>query len=190
MHAPARTVRAALTSILLTGLFAACCGYGVFGAFSGTTANGSNDFSIGTVTVEDNDTGTALYSLTNVIPDEPVERCIRVTYTGSLGATLKMYRSSLSGTLGPYVTLNINKGTGTDPACSDFAASSTIYDAALSDFPETYGTALALTNGLNNPTWSTNNARTYRVRVTVQNNPAAANKSTGTHSFTWQTEQV
>lgn len=175
---------------MLAGVFAACSGYGVFGAFSASTQNPSSSFSLGTVTVADNDTGTALDDLTDVIPEEPSERCIKVTYTGSLGATLKMYRGSLSGTLGPYVTLDINKGTGDDPACGDFSAGSTIYNGTLSAFPASYGSGLALTNGLDNPTWSTNNARTYRVRVEIVDDPAAAARNTGTHSFTWQTEEA
>lgn len=190
MRAPARTSRAALSSILLIGVFSACSGYGVFGAFSSSTQNPASAFSIGTVTIADNDTGTALYSLTNVIPEEPNDRCIKVTYTGNLGASVKVYRGSLSGSLGPYVTLTVTKGTGDNPTCADFSAGTDVYSGTLSAFPASSGGALALTNAASSATWSANNAVTYRFRVEVVNNTAAQNLSTGTHAFTWESTEA
>ena len=36
--------------------------------------------------------------------------------------------------------------------------------------------------------WQTNDAVTYRFRVSVQDNNSAQGASTGTHSFTWEAQ--
>lgn len=41
--------------------------------------------------LSDNDSNTALFNATNLTPNSAGERCIAVTYTGSLAATVKLY---------------------------------------------------------------------------------------------------
>lgn len=189
MRAPPRS-RAAVASLLLAGLFAAASGYGVFGAFSSSTQSTANAFSIGTVTLADNDTDTALYSVSDVVPDDTTTRCIKVTYTGTLNASVVLYRGSLSGTLGPYVTLTVTKGTGDSPTCSDFSAGATVYSGTLSAFPASAGSGLALTDASGSSTWNASDAVTYRFAVVVADDSDATSKSTGSHDFTWQSEEA
>src|SRR5439155_13272693 len=103
--------RRLLSSVLIVGVLGAIAGYGTFSAFSSTTTNSGNGFSAGIVVVGDNSSGAAMYSVSNKKPGDSVQGCIKVTYTGSLAATVSLYMSSSSGTLGQYLTFAIDKVT-------------------------------------------------------------------------------
>src|ERR1700760_1064735 len=97
-----------LRTLLVLGIVACIAGAGVFSAFSSQTENSGNVITAGTVTLEDNDGGTALYAITNAKPGESKTSCIKVTYKGSLPATVKFYSPTTSGSLGelaPYENL-------------------------------------------------------------------------------------
>jgi hypothetical protein len=61
-----------------------------FSAFSGTTANPGNSAVAGTVTLTDNDSGAAMFSLASLKPGDTDTRCLQVTYTGSLPALVRL----------------------------------------------------------------------------------------------------
>lgn len=67
-----------------------------------------------------------MYSMANAKPGDTVTRCIKVTYTGTLDASVKLYTPSSIGTLGQYVDLKVETGsqTGTPAAgsCTGFTA--------------------------------------------------------------------
>lgn len=163
-----------------------------FGAFSSTTSNPGNSFAAGTVAIADNDGGTALYNLSNQKPGVSTDRCIKVTYTGSLDSSVKIYASPVTAG-GQYVDLAVTSGTGTQANCTDFtadASNSSVYAGTLKNFADTYS---SFANGLtDNPLvatkWQTNDAVTYRFRVSVQDNNSAQGATTGTHSFTWEAQ--
>ena len=163
-----------------------------FGAFSSTTDNPGNSFAAGTVAIGDNDGSSALYNLSNQKPGVQTDRCVRVTYTGSLDSTVKLYASAVTAG-GQYVDLAIASGTGTQANCSDFTADvsgSSVYSGTLKSFADTYGT---YANGLaDNPLsatkWQQNDAVTYRFRVSVQDDNSAQGATSGTHSFTWEAQ--
>ena len=67
----------------MLGIVACIAGAGVFSAFSSQTDNPGNIVTAGTVTLEDNDGGTALYAITAAKPGDSETSCIKVTYTGS-----------------------------------------------------------------------------------------------------------
>jgi hypothetical protein len=163
-----------------------------FGAFSSTTDNPGNSFAAGTVAIGDNDGGSALYSLSNQKPGVQTDKCVRVTYTGSLDSTVKLYSSAVTAG-GQYVDLAIASGTGTQANCSDFtpdATGSGVYSGTLKNFADTHST---YANGLaDNPLtatkWQQNDAVTYRFRVSVQDNNSAQGATSGTHSFSWEAQ--
>ena len=187
----------ALTALIVSGV-AGVVAFGTYSAFSSTTSNPNNNFATGSVAISDNDGGTALYNVTNAKPgDSSAAKCITVTYTGSLGSTVKLYRSAFtggSGNLDSQVDLVVTKGTGGSFAdCSGFtpaASGSNVYTGKLSDFPATYAGGLSLTNTAASSSWAQNDAVTYKVQAAL---PAATgdsyqNTATGTHSFTWETQ--
>jgi predicted ribosomally synthesized peptide with SipW-like signal peptide len=180
--------RKVFLTLLIAGAAGAVATMGVFSAFSSTTSNPGNSFSAGTVTIGDNDGGTSIYSLSNQKPGDYDESCIKVTYTGSLAASVKLYRSAFAGGSGldDYVDLSITKGSGDQFDCSDFAASSSIHSGELDEFASSYDSGLTLTNGSGSASWNQNDAVTYRVRATLQDDDNAQGLATGSHSFTWE----
>ena len=173
-------------------------GFATFSAFSSTTTNSGNQFDAGTVYISDNDSGSAMYSVSNQKPGDSVQKCIKVTYTGTLDSSVKIYASSV-GAVGEYITLLVETGSGspTFPGCTGFTAdaSPTLYSGTLKGFADTYTN---YSSGLaDNPgtatKWVTNDAVVYRFTLTLQDNNSANGAgsgalSTGAHSFTWEAQ--
>lgn len=184
---PSRTRKLLLTAAVAGGTLAVA-GAGVFAAFTATTTNTGNSIASGTVTITDNDSGVALYALTNQGPGAVTQRCMRVTYTGSLAATVKLY---LGGTItnGTAFNLQVERGsglTGAYPSCTGFTSAASLYNGTLGAFPTTY----AAGPDARGSAWATNTAVDYRITVTVVDDPTPNAHSTvltsGAHSFTWE----
>jgi predicted ribosomally synthesized peptide with SipW-like signal peptide len=187
-----------LRTLLVLGIVACIAGAGVFSAFSSKTENSGNIITTGTVTIEDNDAGAALYSLTAAKPGESKSSCIKVTYKGSLPATVKLFTESTIGALGPYVNLKVEAGTQTTttfPSCEGFTAYSTggtVYEGTLSAFATEKN---SYTNGISTfPTgqtkWETNNSVIYKFTATLSSSApnTAQGATTGSHAFTWEAQ--
>jgi len=187
------------TKVLLTALCVGALGslaaMGVFGAFSATTTNAGNTITAGTVAIADNDAGAAMYSLTAAKPGESVSKCIKVTYTGSLDADVRIYTTSTIGSLGQYVDLTITPGSQTTPSfpsCTGFVADSggALYTGTLQSFGTTKN---SYANGVvdypgTGTKWATNESVVYQVTATLQSSApdAAQGLTTGSHTFTWE----
>lgn len=181
-------MRKLLSLLILLGLVGGAAGYGAYSAFGDTTSRGSNSYAGGTVTLSSNSSATPVYALTSKSPGDTGERCVRVTYSGSLAATVTLYRSGFTGGTGldPYLNLTVVRGSGTQTDCSDFTSAATVYSGTLSAFPSAYAGGLSLTNASGSTTWSQNDAVTYRITAVMQNDVRAQGLATGTHSFTWE----
>ena len=93
-------------------------------AFNATTSDGPNTWSAGTVAISDDDSATAMFTATNLKPLQTGTKCIQVTYDGSLAAAVKLYGAA-SGTLGTYLNLTVEEGTGgTFASCTGFTGTS------------------------------------------------------------------
>lgn len=179
-----------LLTALTIGVAGALAGVGVFSAFSSTTSNPGNSFTAGTVAIGDNDSGSALYNVSNQKPGVTTEKCVKVTYTGSLDADVKLYSGAV-GAGGQYVDLNIASGTGSNSSCSDFtvdASGATVYNGTVKAFADAHS---GWSNGLaDNPLaatkWAQNATVTYRFRVSVQDSDSAQGATTGSHDITWE----
>ncbi len=183
--------RKTLLSLLLVGAVAAVAGIGTFSAFSATTSNTGNVFDAGTVTISDNDAGSAMYNITNAKPGGGVQSCIQVTYTGSLDASVSLYGSPV-GPIGQYVDLTIDKGTGMGafPNCTGFVSQGTVYSGTLGNFASTntdFASGVVTNPGVATK-WVQNDALVYRFTLTLQNDPAAVGLASGPHSFTWEAQ--
>lgn len=160
-------------------------------AFSGTTANTGNSFAAGTVSLSDDDAGSAMFSLTNLKPGDSSTKCIQLTYTGSLATSIKMYGAIGGGTsLGQYLTVTITSGTpGTFADCSTFAGTQ-IYTGTLANFATTYTN---WASGLSDANWtpSTNGqTRAYKFVVSLQDNNSAQGLTATSTSFTWEAQNT
>ena len=191
--------RKTLFTVLVIGVIGTLAGVGTFSAFSSTTDNTGNTYAAGTVYLSDNDAGSAMYTVSNQKPADTVTKCIRLTYTGTLDADVKLYTTSSVNALGGYVDLTIDKGSmpggTTFPNCTGFSSESTIYSGTLSNFTTTknsYANGIAAFPGAATK-WAANDTLVYRFTLTLQDNNSANGgqtaKTTGTHSFTWEAHQ-
>jgi predicted ribosomally synthesized peptide with SipW-like signal peptide len=186
--------RKILISLLLIGAASALAGFGTFSAFTSTTTNSGNSFAAGTVFVDDNDAGAAMYTVSNQKPGVATQRCIKVTYSGSMAADVKLYTLSTVGAVGDYIDLTVEKGTGNPsfPNCTGFTPEATIYTGELDDFTtskNSYANGISVFPGAQTQ-WNQNDALVYRFTLTLQDdnnaNGGATPLSTGSHAFTWE----
>ena len=156
-------------------------------AFVDTTDNTSNQFSAGTVVLNDDDAGSVLFNVNNLAPTQNRTNCITVSYTGSLAANVHLYGAA-SGSLAQYLDVVIDVGTGGSyNNCTGFTSGSTLYTGTLANFAATrtnFANGLAGWNGATNPS-----SRTYRIAVTLQDNNAAQGLS-ATADFTWEAQNT
>ena len=185
-----------LRTLLMLGVVACIAGAGVFSAFSSQTDNPGNVITAGTVTLEDNDGSSALYAMSAAKPGESKTSCIKVTYKGSLPATVKVFTPSTIGELGPYVNLKIEAGTqatSTFPGCEGFTpAGATLYEGTLAAFAiekNSFATGIS-TFPASTTKWEANNSVVYRVTATLSASApdSAQNKTTGTHLIRWEAQ--
>jgi predicted ribosomally synthesized peptide with SipW-like signal peptide len=176
--------------VVLVGLIAV----GSFAAFTATTTNSGNDISSGTVAISQHSTATTLYNVSGQKPGQSTQRCVRVTYTGSLASSVKLYISSGAVSNGTLYNIQVERGSGlTAPAadmnCTGFTQTSVASGpATLGTFPTTYATGVDGKAAA--AAWNQNDAVDYRFTIT-QNDDTTANAHTavtsaGSHTFTWE----
>lgn len=187
-----------LRTLVVLGVLACIAGAGVFSAFSSQTDNPGNVVTAGSVTLADNDAGSALYALTAAKPGDSQQSCIKVTYSGSLNANVRIYTPSTIGELGPYVTLKIEPGTQASPSfpsCTGFTPDSggALFEGTLAAFAaehNNYATGVVDFPGTAATKWVTNDAVVYRVTATLSASApdSAQGKTTGTHILRWEAQ--
>lgn len=165
-------------------------------AFSGTTANSSNSFASGTVSLSDDDSGSAMFSVSGMTPGDTVYGCITVTYTGSVDAAVKLYGSASTTTLAPYLDLTIKEGSmsGGSNCQTNFVAGDTIYSpGTVSSFLSSHtgwADGLPADSGGWTPAGGSNAAKTFQFTVTLQDDNNAQNKSVTGLAFTWEAQNT
>lgn len=187
-----------LRTLVVLGILACIAGAGVFSAFSSQTDNPGNVVTAGSVTLADNDAGTALYTLTAAKPGDSQTSCIKVTYSGTLNANVRIYTPSTIGELGPNVTLKIEPGTQTTPSfpsCTGFTPDSggALFEGTLSSFAaehNSYANGIVDFPGTSATKWVTDDAVVYRVTATLSAGApdSAQGKTTGTHILRWEAQ--
>jgi len=160
-------------------------------AFSATTENAGNAFTAGTVTISDNDSGVAMFNLTNMKPNDNAVGCIEVTYSGSLDPEVRTYGASTAGDgLEAYLDLTIERGDGT---CAAFGASTAVWtNATDGDLGAFLGAATDYATGVD--TWqptggAPDDTVPYRYTIALQDNTLAQAK-TVTVTFTWEAQNL
>lgn len=190
-----RRLRKLSTTVLVLGLIAGAVAT-TFSAFSSTTSNPGNSFAAGTVAIGDNDAGSAMFDLSGLKPGDSASRCVLVTYTGSLDATVRLY-GTVSGALAPYLTLTVTRGTDSSPSfssCTNFtpdaadhigAGAGVIFSGTLAAYPSTYAAGIVDPVSGSPETWTTSESHTYRFTVTVQDDNGAQSASASA-TLTWE----
>jgi len=171
---------------------------GTWSAFSATTDNAGNTFSAGTVTLSDNDAGSAIFSLSNAAGGATDTGCITVTYTGSLASTVRLYGTTTGTGLDQYLDLKITRGSfASAPAfdsCTGFTADATnyigagagvVYNSTLQAYADDYATGLVDPTAGTPESWTNPESHVYQIQVTVQDNDLAQGKN-ATQKLTWE----
>jgi hypothetical protein len=179
-------------ALLLIGLVGSVAGWGAYSAFTATTTNSGNAITAGTVVISQHAGATTLYSSSGLGPGSSIAKCVRVSYTGSLAASVKLYESGAISN-GSAFNLKVERGSGLSSPdntmnCTGFTASSTAYDGDLGSFASTYAGGVDGKSG--GSAWSQNDSVDYRFTISV-NDDATANAHTsalasGSHSFVWE----
>jgi hypothetical protein len=188
--------RTTTTTVAITAVVVGVVGSGSLvwtasqAAFSDTTDNPTNTWNAGTVILTDDDNGTAMFTATNLKPGSTATKCLAVTYTGTLTATIKLYATTTTGTLMPYLDLVIDEGpTGTFASCTGFTTAATPYTGTLDTFRTTstnYATGVGTFTNATNPT-----TKTYRITWTLNaNTPDSVQGGTATTTFVWEAQNV
>jgi hypothetical protein len=179
-----------LLTFCVLGAAGSLAGFATFSSFSSTTSNTGNTFATGTVVLSDNDAGSAMYGVSNAGPGSSTAKCIKVTYTGSMPADVKLYTPSTVGAGASYIDLTIEKGTGNPafPGCTGFTSQSTIYTGTLGGFASAKN---SYANGVasypsSQTEWDQNDTVVYRFTLTVEDTNSAQGQTIGSHDFTWE----
>ena len=185
--------RRVLLTLLVVGVLGTIAAVATFAAFTGTASNPGNTFSAGTVVIGDNDADTALYNATNQKPGTSTVRCIKLTYTGSLAADVKLYTPATLGAGAQYIDVTLQKGTVATPEpaypnCGTFTSQGTIYSGTLQGLATAHNdwTSGATVYPGSQTSWATNDALVFRFTLSVQDANAAQGAASGTHGFTWE----
>jgi hypothetical protein len=192
-------LRTSVLTLVVVMLIATLAGVQTRAAFSATTVSAGDSFASGTVALADNDSGTAVLSLSAAVPGNSDSGCITVTYTGSLASAVRLYGTTTGTGLDTYLDLKVTRGgfSGAPPAfdsCTTFTSDATdyigsgsgvVYDGTLQAFPDDYAAGRVDPLAAGPETWTTNEAHVYKLQITLQANPSAQGKA-ATQTFTWE----
>jgi hypothetical protein len=170
-----------------------------FAAYTATNANSGDLIEAGSVKLTDNGDGSSMLSLSGAVPGDTTSACIKVTYDGSLPATVRLHGTTTGSGLDQYLDLKVTRGvynpsTPAFKSCTNFQADGTdyigagsgvIYNGTLQGYPDDYASGLVDPKSASPESWTTGEVHVYKLQVTVQNNFSAQNKD-ATQTFRWE----
>jgi hypothetical protein len=131
----ARVLAAALAALLVSFLVIDRSA----AAFKATSENAGNTFTLGRVTLGDDDAGAPLFTLPALVPGELVENCITVTYAGSVYPATVRLSGTGTGPLAPSLLMKLDAGDGGGFGdCDGFEPSSSLFEGNLDSFVDTH----------------------------------------------------
>jgi hypothetical protein len=180
-------------ALAVSGLVVAQSSYS---AYSATTVNPTSNWATGTVALTDDDANTAAFTASNLKPGSTGSRCIVVSSTGTLPASVKLYGTSAATTkaLASSINLTVTQGTGGSfGSCAGYtplATGSSVYSGTLADFGSS---ATNFSSGVGS--WNTAGVatgaetRTYQLTYTVKSDATNDTQGgTAALGFTWEAQ--
>lgn len=177
--------------VLLSGMMVWQASYA---AFTDTTDNAGNQWTAGTVTLTDNDSGAALFAVSGLTPGTTTQECIEVSYGGTVAADVRVYGAYTGGTLATnplaeWLTLTVERQSGA-VGCGTASGWTTVETGGtLADFVSTR-TSFATAAAGWAPAAQTPPAtvvETYRFTTVVQDTDAAQGDTAGV-TLTWEAQ--
>jgi hypothetical protein len=155
--------------------------------FGSSVENQNNSWATGSVVLAADGVATAVFDTATdgaLTGGQTIHKCLKLDYTGTLAATVRLHGTT-SGSLGDYIDLTIDQGTGNGPGgdCTGYVASTaTLWSGTLAAF----GVAAPdYSSGVAEWSATSNTSTVYRITATVQNVTGAQAKA-ATASFTWE----
>jgi hypothetical protein len=175
---------AALAALALSAVLVWQAGYA---GFADSTAPVGTTLKTGTLTLGDDDAGTAMFSITGLRPGAAGTRCIAVTAGGDARAAIRLYATERSThALAGALRLSVVLGTGGSTAgCSGFRPSAAVYSGTWAAFPASgFGTGVG--------EWTTTGGtatRTYQITYSLPRDAGTeAQSRTATLGLTWEAQ--
>jgi len=180
-------------------LLALAAGGVTFAAFRATSANSGDIVEAGSVSLSDNGDGSNIVSLSVAVPGATTSACIKVTYGGTLPATVRLHGTTTGSGLDQYLDLKVTRGTytPTTPAfksCTNFqpdgtnyigAGNGVTYNGTLQGYPDDYASGLVDPLSGSPESWTNTEVHVYRIDVTLQQNFSAQGKDAA-QTFRWE----
>lgn len=183
-----RTRSTAVTLVLAVLGSAGLVWQASFSAFARSAANPGDSWVAGSVSLTDDAAVAIFNNVSGLIPGSTGTGCVLVTYTGDLASTVKLYVRNYAGTIGPYLTVSVQSGSGT--SCAAFGAATTIFSGSL-DTLRTTATGFATGLPAASP-WSpatSGSAKPYRLTYTLIDDNAAES-TTATLDLVWEAQST
>jgi hypothetical protein len=170
MHSPSPVVRRLMAfAVIPVSVVAAAAliSQSSYGAFSATTRNSGNNWRTGSVSLSDDDIGTARFHVTDMVPGQTDTKCIKVTSFANVPGTVKFYLLNAVRSpqhLEDHITFNVRVGDGGGfGSCTGFSSTDIVGTGTLAqgmDFSTNYATGSGswLTAGV-----SSGESKTYEI---------------------------
>lgn len=169
-----------LATVVVLGLLVGAIGAAVYSAYTTVSSNEGNTFTAGSIDLTDNDSGSALFSVSGFVPGDVFQRCIQVNYTstGNVESSVRLYGTTSGDGLADYVDVEVRRGT--TPAtnasgdCTGFTPDATDYEGdgagviatgELDEFPADYNAAVVDPEAA----WETGDSIVYQITFAIQN---------------------
>jgi hypothetical protein len=154
-----------------------------YAGFTDSVSGGSVPVSTATLSLTDDDAGTALFAASDLRPGAAATRCIVVTSASTAPTVVRVYTGNRpTGSLSGALRITVDAGTG---GCAAFVSAGSPTTSTLSAFPTTYadGVASWKTTGTSGET------RTYQVTYTLPTSATtAAQNGTASLLLTWEAQ--
>ncbi|MEX0152962.1 TasA family protein [Microbacterium sp. LMI1-1-1.1] len=163
-----------------------------YAAFSDTTSNDGNSWRAGTVQLDDDDAGQALFTVPNAKPGDGGTTCITVTSTGSLASDVRLYAVDATGSnaLPDHLALAVEVGTGGGSgSCDGFQPEGdAVFRGTVAQFTSAH-TSFADGAPSWNPTGAPPESRTYRFSWQLDADaPNSVQGGTASTTFVWEAQ--
>ena len=167
-------------------------------AYTATTVNPTSNRATGTVALGDDDNNTAAFTAANLKPGSTGTRCIVVSSTGSLPASVKLYGTGAATTkaLANDINLTVTQGTGGSfGSCTGYTpltSGSAVYSGTLAGFGSTatnFATGVGSWNTAGVATGAAAETRTYQLTYSVRTETTNDTQGgTAAIGFTWEAQ--
>ncbi|MCM3520464.1 CalY family protein [Curtobacterium sp. P97] len=189
MHLSTRSSRrSALVAVPLALVASAAVISGAsYAAFSASTDNSGNNWRTGTVALDDDHQGTALFDVSDLVPGDTGEQCITVTATTTKPALVRFYGADVvNDGAADHLDLIVERGTATGADCQGFNAQDGVFADTLSALEAS--TSFADGYGSWTPTTGTE-ATVYRITYTLgEDTPNSAQDTSASATFVWEAQ--